>query len=195
MRRVGKRLFYYLLQGLLYTLPIGALVVLVLWAVRFTDGLVPIGIPGLGILIIIGSLILIGWLFSGLAGAFVLEFIDGMLMRIPFLKFIYGSAKDLTEAVVGDKKKFSEPVAVQVEKDHLYLLAFITRKDVQLIDKPGMIVVYMPTAYSIAGNTLLVSTDRVIPLHASSGEIMKLIVSGGLTGNIKSGGFTGGEGA
>jgi uncharacterized membrane protein len=53
---------------------------------------------------------------------------DDIFSRIPFIKNIYTSVKDLVEAFVGDKKKFSKPVVVEMSQG-LYKPGFITNED------------------------------------------------------------------
>jgi uncharacterized membrane protein len=94
---------------------------------------------------------------------------------------IYTSFKDLTEAFVGDDKKFSEPVVVEVNETGLKKIGFLTQKDLSKIGSPGDVAVYFPLSYSFAGQLCLVNADRVKPLKMSASEAMKFIVSGGVS--------------
>ena len=100
---------------------------------------------------------------------------------MPVFNVIYTSFKDLTEAFVGDDKKFSEPVVVEVNETGLKKIGFLTQKDLSKIGYPGDVAVYFPLSYSFAGQVCLVNADRVKPLKMSASEAMKFIVSGGVS--------------
>ncbi|MNL62211.1 hypothetical protein D3C87_1862130 [compost metagenome] len=103
-----------------------------------------------------------------------------LLDKVPFLKFIYSSIKDLTEAFVGDEKKFNNPVLVEVEGD-LKRIGFLTQNDLASIGLPGESVVYFPFSYSFAGQVYVVKHEKIKPLNMSAAEAMKLVVSGGVS--------------
>src|SRR5690606_39503750 len=56
--------------------------------------------------------------------------------KIPLFNTFYSSIKDITEAFVGDTKKFSEPVIVLVNETGLKKVGFLTQKDLQKIGLP-----------------------------------------------------------
>lgn len=77
---------------------------------------------------------------------------------------------------------FNKPVEVALDADHqVRALGFITRGDLQNLGLADSVAVYLPQSYNFAGNLLIVTRDRVIPLAADPAEIMKLIVSGGVS--------------
>lgn len=175
-----KRLLAYFLQGLLYTIPIAATVYVVYEAIVLIDGIIPVKVPGLGILILLIVITLIGMLGSTLI---VQQFfsLERLLDRIPLIKIIYTSVKDLLSAFVGKKKRFTEPVLVQME-GNVERLGFITQTDLTDLgisaDKIG---VYIPFSYAVTGNLIIVPKTCVTPIDANSADIMKFIISGGVT--------------
>jgi uncharacterized membrane protein len=104
------------------------------------------------------------------------------LNRLPIFKFLYSSIKDLTEAFVGDEKKFNEPVLVEVNEFGLKKIGFMVRKDMSSIGLPGEVAVYFPWSYSFAGQVVIISADKVTPIDKSAAEIMKFVISGGVSG-------------
>ena len=84
---------------------------------------------------------------------------------------------------VGNKKGFSEPVLVKIyENSTIERIGFITNEDVESLNiEKGKILVYMPHSYAISGQLFVVEKKNVSPIDKSSAEIMKLIVSGGVT--------------
>lgn len=175
-----KKVLGYFLQGLLYTLPIAATIYVVYKAIVFIDGILPIKIPGLGILILLASITLIGF-FGGVLIANRILKLEKLLDRVPLIKIIYTSVKDLLSAFVGKKKRFTEPVLVKMEAN-VERLGFITQKDLSDLgisnDKIG---VYIPFSYAVTGNLIIVPKNCVTPVDANSSDIMKFIISGGVT--------------
>ncbi|WP_379093975.1 DUF502 domain-containing protein [Pedobacter sp. UC225_65] len=86
----------------------------------------------------------------------------------------------LTEAFVGDEKKFNNPVLVEVE-GNLKRIGFLTQNDLSKIDLPGDVIVYFPFSYSFAGQVYVVGKDKIKPLNMSAADAMKLVVSGGVS--------------
>lgn len=175
-----KKLIGYFLQGALYTVPIAATIYVVIEAVALVDGLIPVDIPGLGLLIILVSLTIIGFLGGSLLSKQIFNF-DKILDRLPLIKIIYTSIKDLLSAFVGKKKRFTEPVLVKMESN-VERFGFITQKDLTDLgisaDKIG---VYIPFSYAVTGNLIVVPKNCVTPVNGSSSDIMKFIISGGVT--------------
>ncbi|MGB0886870.1 MAG: DUF502 domain-containing protein [Vicingaceae bacterium] len=175
-----KRLIGYFLQGILYVVPIAATIYIVIEAVILIDGIVPVKIPGLGLLIILVVFIVAGYLGGSLLTAKVFN-INKILDRIPLIKIVYTSVKDLLSAFVGKKKRFTEPVLVKMEGD-VERFGFITQNDLTHLgvsaDKIG---VYIPFSYAVTGNLIVVPKKNITPVDGSSADVMKFIISGGVT--------------
>ncbi len=102
--------------------------------------------------------------------------------RLPLFKFLYSSIKDLTEAFVGEEKKFNEPVLVEVNEFGLKKIGFLVQKDLQKIGLPGDVAVYFPWSYSFAGQVVIIPADKVKPIDKSAADMMKFVISGGVSG-------------
>jgi uncharacterized membrane protein len=125
----------------------------------------------------------VGFLTSNVVGKAVVRKAERWLERVPLLKLIYGSIRDLISAFVGDKKRFDRPVAVSlVAQSSAKALGFVTRESMDELDMPGHVAVYFPQSYNFAGNLLLFPRDQVERLDASSADVMTFIVSGGVSG-------------
>ena len=174
-----KKLLGYFLQGLLYIVPIGVTLYVVVESIAFVDGILPLDVPGLGLLLILVSVTFVGFIGGTLLTRQVLNF-DKLLERIPLIKIIYTSVKDLLSAFVGTKKRFTEPVLVKMEGD-VERFGFITQKDLTFLglseDKIG---VYIPFSYAVTGNLIVVPKKHITPVQGSSADIMKFIISGGV---------------
>jgi uncharacterized membrane protein len=105
-----------------------------------------------------------------------------VLARIPLVKLLYHSLKDLFNALLGDNKRFDQPVVVSLMGGEVMVLGFITREDMAEFGLKGKVAVYLPQSYNFAGNLLLVDGDKVRPLDVPAGAVTTFIVSGGVTG-------------
>jgi uncharacterized membrane protein len=139
---------------------------------------------GVGFLIVISSLIVLGWLGSTFfVWKFLIDFFDNILERTPFLKFIYGSVKDVVESFMGDKKKFNKPVLVKIRiNPEVYQIGFITQKNLSKLGFENKVAVYMPHSYAVSGMLVIVDKENVTPLDINPSDAMKMAVSGGVTG-------------
>ena len=177
-----KKISQYFLQGLLILVP-GVVTVYVVYLV-FTkiDGIFPFALPGAGFLLTIGMILAVGFVTSNLLAHRLVALVDRLFARLPLVALLYTSIKDLVNAFVGDKKSFNKPVEVALDADHqVRVLGFITRDELQNLGLADSVAVYLPQSYNFAGNLIIVGRDRVKPLVADPAEIMKLIVSGGVS--------------
>jgi uncharacterized membrane protein len=125
----------------------------------------------------------VGYLTSNVLGRSAIDLFEHFLTRLPLLKLIYSSIKDLVAAFVGDRKSFNQPVTVALGPDHaVRTLGFVTRNDLSVLNLPACVAVYLPQSYNFAGNVIIVPRDRIEPLQVSSTEVMTFIVSGGVSG-------------
>ena len=178
-----KHIARYFVRGCLALAPLALTGYIVYLILKFADRLLPVGVPGLGIVIAILVITLVGFLTSNVIGRGILELTDRLLTRVPLVKLIYASLKDLIGAFVGERRSFNQPVSIALTPDRaVRTLGFITRDSLAAMDMPGHVAVYIPQSYNFAGNLLVVPRDRVDVLRVSSAELMTFIVSGGVSG-------------
>jgi uncharacterized membrane protein len=139
--------------------------------------------PFIILLIAVVLILIMGMLGSSIILKPMFSLFDSALEHTPFVKTIYGSIKDLIAAFVGSKKRFNKPVLVTINKENsIKQLGFITQEDLsELHLQKGTVAVYIPMSYSLSGNLLIVPANQVAVVEASSSEVMKFIVSGGVT--------------
>ena len=178
-----KKLISYFLQGLLFTLPIAATVYVVYKLFLFIDGILPFDFPGLGILVIIALITFFGYLGTFYFANPLFSLIERLLEKAPLAKIIYSSVKDLVGAFVGEKKSFTRPVLVTMNKEsNIQQIGFMTQDDLtELGLGKDKAVVYLPFPYSFMGNLVVVSKENITPIDKSGTEIMKFLISGGVT--------------
>jgi uncharacterized membrane protein len=182
-RRSTRRIFSYFLKGLLLIAPITITIFVIFKLFEFFDNLLPFSIPGLGILIIFSSITVIGFIGSVLIKSPITNYIDKIFEQVPLVKILYSSITDLLSAFVGQKKKFTEPVMVIMNKENdIRKLGFVTEKDLKSMGiSQEYVAVYLPHSYNFSGNMFIVPSKNVIPVNAPPAEFMKFIVSGGVT--------------
>lgn len=178
-----RRLLNYFLRGLLILVPITLTVYIILEALQWIDSLIPVQIPGLGLLIVGGVIILFGYLASTLIARPIFDMMEEILLRVPLISQIYSSIKDLMAAFVGDKKKFTQAVLVTMDRANgIQKLGFLTQKDLDIFDLQDKVAVYLPHSYNFSGNFYIVPRDQVTLIDLPGSDIMKFVVSGGVSG-------------
>jgi uncharacterized membrane protein len=177
-----RRLLNYFVRGLALTAPIALTVYVVLWVLRKVDGWVPLPIPGLGLLVVVTGIMLVGVLGSSLITRGIVALVDGTLERLPFVRILYGSTRDLLNAFVGERRAFKHAVAVGISGDGaVKAIGFITRDSLDELGLAEHVAVYLPQSYNFAGQLLLVPRSRVTLLPIEGAQAMALIVSGGVS--------------
>ncbi len=178
-----KRLAGYFVRGCLVLVPAGLTFYILFAILRTIDQLLPIGIPGVGLLLTLILVTLVGVLTSNVVGRSVFDASERALRRLPLVKLIYSSIKDLINAFMGDKKSFNRPVAVTLNPGSgLKALGFITRDGLHALDMPMHVAVYFPQSYNFAGYLAVVAREQVEALDVNSAELMTFIISGGVSG-------------
>jgi len=187
-----KKFINYFLQGLLYIVPITVTGAVVVWVFNKIDKIIPdlldklgidMQIPGLGLIIIITLITMVGFLGSAVIASPINSFFQNLLKKAPLLNTVYSSVKDLMNTFVGKKKGFSQAVLIKLyENSTIERIGFITNEDLSSLGiKDGKILVYLPHSYAFSGQLFVVERSYITPINKSSAEIMKLIVSGGVT--------------
>jgi uncharacterized membrane protein len=178
-----KKIINYFLQGLLYIVPITVTMYVVFWTFKKIDGILPFQFPGLGMIVIIALITLIGFIGTSIIASPINAFFERLINKAPLLNTVYSSVKDLMRTFVGKKKGFSQAVLIKLyENSTIERIGFISNEDLSSLGiKDGKILVYLPHSYAFSGQLFVVERSYITPIDKSSAEIMKLIVSGGVT--------------
>ncbi len=183
-KNVFGAILKYFIQGLLFITPVTITIYVIYNTIGFFDELFPyLRVPGLGLILVLVSITLFGLLASTIIVRPLLAFLEDIIRRIPLLNLIYTPVKEFMTAVVGDKRKFKEPVLVKIaENGKLFKLGFVTNRDLSKIGLTDeMIAVYLPHSYAFSGNLFVVPAANVTLLEAQSTEVMKFILTAGVT--------------
>lgn len=195
MQKSLKSLIKYLLQGVLVVAPVAVTLYLIYWLFTSIDELLPIYTArdsygkiiynnyGLGFLIIISTLVIIGYLSNNFITGRLFKYFDNLLEKLPGIKLIYSTVKDFLEGFAGNKRKFTKPVRVLMRKDpQLWQIGFITQEDLSKICDGDLVAVYLPHSYAVSGVTVLVSRANIIRIDMEPSDAMKMAISGGVAG-------------
>ena len=199
------RLRAYFLAGILVTAPLAITIALATWLIEFVDSrivpLIPlrynpdvylkeylgyeIGIPGLGLVVLIVFITLVGAMTAGFLGRFVIRFGENMLNRMPVVRGVYGASKQILETVLKSQSKaFRQAVLVEYPRRGIWAVAFITGRtegEVQNLISDDLINIFLPTTPNpTSGFLLFVPKEDMILLDMSVEEAIKMVISGGI---------------
>lgn len=199
IRQAGRTVSGTFLQGLAITLPITLTLALLYWLAAMTEdflgGLIRHLFPGLqywaglGILVAIAMVFVLGILMNAWFARRLMRLFDALLDRIPLVKSIYGSLRDIA-VLLSDKdskSRFKKVVAVRVA-EQVRLIGFVTVEDFAALSqssrKPDKVAVgvYLPMSYQIGGFTVFVPESSLEPMDMSVEDAMRFTLTAGISG-------------
>jgi uncharacterized membrane protein len=177
-----KRLLGYFLRGLVLTVPLVVTAWVCFAVFTKVDGWLGISTPGVGFVTTLTLITLVGALGSSILTSSAVRLLEDMLNRLPFVRLLYTSTKDLMSAFVGEKKRFGQTVLVDLGLgNEVKVLGFLTQSSAERLGIDASVVVYVPHSYAWSGQLLVLPSARVTPIAADSAEFMAFVVSGGVT--------------
>lgn len=192
-----KSIFGYFLQGLLYVVPVVVTVYVVVTVVGYVDDIIrslpyfshysngEYGLIGWGVAILVVLICIAGWIMPILLSTPIAGLMHRVLNSTPLVGIVYSSVRDLMSAFVGKKKKFGQPVMVSMDDVGIvHRLGFVTQDDMGKLAGDvanGMVSVYLPSSYGLLGDLIVVPRSKVKPIDANSADVMKFVVSGGVS--------------
>ena len=193
-----KSIRKWLLAGLLVIVPLGITVWVLEWILSSLDktllilpsqwrpdALIGFHIPGFGVILAFSILLLVGAVASNFFGKKLVTWWDGLLNRIPVVRSIYSSVKQVSDTLFSDSgTAFRKAVLVQWPRPDVWTIAFVTGSpggDVVNHLQGEYLSVYVPTTPNPTGGyfVMLKRTD-CIELNMSVDEALKYIVSMGV---------------
>lgn len=196
----------YIVTGLLVWLPLAITIWVLLWVLGIINGVfasmltalqavAPASlhesidglrhIPGLGLVILVGGMLLTGVFVANIFGQWWLRQWDRLLSNIPIVKSIYSSVKQVSDTLFSSNgNAFREAVLVQYPHQGSWTIAFVTGKpsgEVASQLDGEHISLYVPTTPNpTSGFFLLMPRSAVRPLRMSVDEALKYIISMGV---------------
>jgi len=197
--RLGARLRAYFFAGILITAPLSITFYLAALFIGFVDHQVtplipehynpetylPFSVPGLGLVVVIVSMILIGALTAGFLGRYFVRVSERILARMPVVRSLYSATKQIFETVLAQKSTaFRQAVLVEYPRRGIWAIGFITGRtegEVQNLTKELVINIFLPTTPNpTSGFLLFLPKEDVVPLSMSVEEAIKMVISGGI---------------
>lgn len=196
----------YIITGLLVWLPLAITIWVLLWVLGLITGVfeallsalqavLPLSlhdsleglrhVPGLGVVILVGALLLTGVFVANMFGQWWLRQWDRLLSNIPIVKSIYSSVKQVSDTLFSSSgNAFREAVLVQYPREGSWTIAFVTGRPGGEVAEalPGEHVsLYVPTTPNpTSGFFLMMPRESVRPLAMSVDEALKYIISMGV---------------
>ena len=188
----------YIIAGLLVWLPFAATVVIVKLLIDLLDktilllppewhpvALLGFSIPGFGIILALSILLLTGMLAANLFGRRFVEIWERILNKIPLVRSIYSSIKQISNTIFDPSgKSFRKVVMLQYPKKGLWSIGFLTNDNVgdemSAVDD-RLVAVFIPTTPNpTSGFIVMVRNDEITELDMSVEEGFKFIISMGV---------------
>lgn len=179
-----QKFIQYFLQGLLIIGPVSITLYIIYAVFDKVDNILRpvINIPGIGFIIIILFILSVGYLSSFFLMSRIISVVDKLMERTPGIKLFYSFIRDFFEAFAGNKKKFTNGVLANIENNDVWRVGFITQEDMSKFAMADFVAVYVPMAYSVAGNVYIIPKERIRHItNISAAQTMKFAVSGGVT--------------
>jgi uncharacterized membrane protein len=186
------------LAGMLTVLPLAVTFWIISWMIdvlesgvrllpRFMrpDYLLPFYFPAVGALVTIVMIMGVGFIVSNTLSKRATAYVNRLVLRIPFVRGIYGSAQRLVEAILLPKhENFRRVVLIEYPRKGMYavgLMTGVTEGEVQERTTARLINVFVPTTPNpTSGYYVLVPEGDIIPLTMTVEEAFKLVMSGGI---------------
>jgi uncharacterized membrane protein len=141
-------------------------------------------IPGIGLLLVLGVMLLLGVVATNVVGGRLLAFLERLLARVPLLSPIYQSARQVTEAIqIGDTAKFRKVVLIEFPGPGLTSVGFVTSETgvpTRLCPEPAYLVFVPTTPNPTTGFLVTVPKRLVKVLDIPVEDGVKMVMSGGL---------------
>lgn len=141
-------------------------------------------VPGLGLVILVGGLLVTGVFVANIFGQWLLRQWDRLMSHIPIVKSIYSSVKQVSDTLFSSSgNAFREAVLVQYPRAGSWTIAFVTGTpsgEVACHLDGEHTSVYVPTTPNpTSGFFLIVPTADIRPLQMTVDEALKYIISMG----------------
>jgi len=195
----AQRMRAYLMTGILVVAPISITFYLAWVFIGFVDSKVtplipakynpetylPFALPGLGLIVLVTSLILVGAATAGFFGRLWMRVSEQILARMPVIRNVYGAVKQILETVLAQQSNaFREAVLVEYPRRGIWAIAFITGRtegEVQNVTAEECINIFLPTTPNpTSGFLLFVPKKDLVHLDMTVEEAIKMVISGGI---------------
>ncbi len=194
MQIVRSHFKRYLLAGLLLWTPIAITVWVITWVFDSLDNVLPVAlrsevlfgvhVPGFGVLVVVLFILFTGFLAANLIGQKLLEVWEGVMRRIPLVRSIYSSVKQVSDTILSPNgQAFRQAVLVQYPRHGSWTIGFLTgtpSAEVAAQLPVDCVSIYVPTTPNpTSGFFLMMPRAEVIELSIGVDAALKYVVSMG----------------
>ncbi len=189
-----------ILTGLITLLPVILTLYLLYWFVVTTETMLG-GIirslvsddfykPGMGVVAGLIVAFLVGLIMQTFIARQLLSAIERLVKRLPVVKSIYLSIRDLLDYFSSEKKQdFEQVVSVTINENGMQVIGLVTQADMDQmpegLNQQENLLVYIPMSYGIGGFAVLVPRSATKPLKMSMEDAMRFTLTAGVTGTKK----------
>ncbi|SLN55107.1 DUF502 domain-containing protein [Oceanibacterium hippocampi] len=192
------RLRAYMFTGIVVVAPIAITVYLAWTLIHFVDSQItplipdrynpetylPFTLPGIGLLALLVMLTLVGFLTANILGRAIVGFGERMVGRMPVIRTVYRTFKQIFESVLAQSNSFREVVLVEYPRPGLWAVAFLTSEETHHLGLEGdndMVAMFLPTTPNpTSGFLLFAPRADLIFLDMTVEEGVKLVISAGM---------------
>lgn len=188
-KKFTKRVSECFLNGLIVIIPPAITIFVVLWIFDLTEGKLGkiiaeefnINFPGVGLITIAVSILLVGFITGNNLAKLIIEFLEALLDKIPVVKFIYGSVKQFSQAVLTSNSAFKHVVLVPYHQS--WALGFLmTNVPAQVREKLGVdyVCVFVPWSLNMtSGTNLFVRRQEIIFVNMKAEDALQFMLTAG----------------
>jgi uncharacterized membrane protein len=170
------------IAGIFSFIPLSVTAFVLWWVddktVTLTEWLFHRRIHFLGVLLTLAAIYAVGMLTNSLLGKYVLGLVDAIIMRVPGIRLLYQSWKQIALTPGGTESTFSNVVLIPDESGTMKLLGFCSKRVVEA-DEPYYCVFVPSSPNPITGRLYFIRTDRCQFIEMSTEEAFKVILSTG----------------
>jgi uncharacterized membrane protein len=165
---------------------VGAPVVTALLRFFGTDDLAYPKVLIVNLLLSLAVIFLLGLIGTNILGRQLLTAFEGLLLRLPLVKTIYSSAKQVVETFQGPGRSFQRVVLLQYPRRGLWSIGLVATEradNLNLVPGNKVLAVFVPTTPNpTSGYLVIASPEDVVDLDFSIEDAFKFIISGGIVG-------------
>ncbi len=194
-----QRMKTYFLTGLVVASPVGITIYLALAFINLIDRNIkplipeiynpetylPFPLPGIGLVFLFLMLTVLGFFAANYLGKTLIRIGERILNRMPIIRSVYNTLKQIFETVISDEKRsFQEVVLIEYPRKGLWAIAFISGEntgEIQAKMKDEVVNIFLPTTPNpTSGFLLFVPKKDIIRLDMTPDEGAKYVISAGL---------------
>ncbi len=194
MQIVRSHFKRYLLAGLLLWTPIAITIWVITWVFDALDNVLPVAlrsevlfgvhVPGFGVLVVVLFILVTGFLAANLIGQKLVEVWEGVMRRIPLVRSIYSSVKQVSDTILSPNgQAFRQAVLVQYPRHGSWTIGFLTgtpSAEVAAHLPVDCVSIYVPTTPNpTSGFFLMMPRTEVVELSIGVDAALKYVVSMG----------------